>query len=50
MPIVDPAKFDKKALDEFIKKGGLIEASKNEKKIMEKAFTKEELREKPAKK
>lgn len=46
MPIIDPAKYDKKALDEFIKKGGLIDAAKNEKKIMEKAFTKKDLEEK----
>lgn len=50
MPIVDPAKVDMKALDDFIKKGGLLDAAKHEKEIMQKAFTKEELEEKSAKK
>ena len=46
MPIIDPTKVDKKALDEFIKKGGLLDAAKREKEVMEKAFSKEELKEK----
>lgn len=50
MPIIDPTKVDMKALDEFIKKGGLKEAAKHEKEIMKKAFAKEELEEKKAKK
>ena len=49
MPIIDPAKVDMKALNEFVKKGGLLDAAKYEKEIMQKAFTKEELEEKPKK-
>ena len=50
MPIIDPAKVDMKALNEFVKNGGLLEAAKREKEIMQKVFTKEELEEKKTKK
>lgn len=50
MPIIDPAKVDMKALDDFVKNGGLIKAAKAEKEILKKAFSKEELKEKNAKK
>jgi hypothetical protein len=50
MPIVDPAKVDMKKLNEFVKNGGLMQSAKAEKEIMQKAFTKEELKEKRNKK
>lgn len=43
-------KYDKAEQEKFIKSGGLKQAAKNEKEILEKAFTKEEMKEKDAKK
>ena len=43
-------KYNAEEQKEFIKKGGLLEAAKREKEIMQKVFTKEELEEKKTKK
>ena len=43
-------KYNKEEQEKFIKNGGLAQAAKDEKKILKKAFTKEELEEKKAKK
>lgn len=43
-------KYNKEEQEKFIKNGGLKQAAKHEKEILKKAFTKEETKEKDAKK